>query len=215
MNYKKICSDLFEQLLLCQNSLNEELGVLSALPQANESAVDRLDDIIGEIDVDADILDAIIGSRLDDGRAVFYLHWCSWDRPIIRSDMIYQLSEADSPEKLCEAGRLIDRNMMRPVLVYAKMAEHASGEELSEMGKLAVMLNREKIPFEFSLCQNELMICSPTAENTVVDAVCNRTSQGWSSGLLEVWRQDTCDEPVGYLRAEDALKHFMNYYSGK
>lgn len=208
MKYKKVCADIFEELLRCQERLHEDLSVFQGIPEATLSMAEKLGDVIDELDVVSDILDAIIGSRLDDGREVFYAHWWSLNRPFVKADVTYRLDEAESTEDICSVGRLIDGNMLWPLLVSAKMAEHATDEKLSEMGKLAVLLHEEKIPFEFSLCQNELRICSPTAENTVVDAVCNRTSQGWSSGLLEVWRQDTCDEPVGCLRAEDALKHF-------
>jgi len=85
----------------------------------------------------------------------------------------------------------------------------------TEMNKLIYLLAENKIPFEVAAHifngEASIIICSPSVENCLIDAVSHNFSYGGKDGLIEIYDR-TANDPFGsidgWLGAEGALVHF-------
>ena len=83
---------------------------------------------------------------------------------------------------------------------------------MDNMTKLAVLLAKADIPFELrgqisTVDTASVQICSPSADNCLIDAICHYYSYGGREGLLEILAEGL-DDVVGWLSAEEAFEYF-------
>lgn len=87
-----------------------------------------------------------------------------------------------------------------------------SENNMTEMNKLVVLLAKNNVPFEIKafdfLDKPTWQICSPSIEDTKVDAICHKGSYGHENGLIEIMSLFE-EDVVGWLTAEEALPYFQ------
>lgn len=90
---------------------------------------------------------------------------------------------------------------------------------MDNMTKLAALLAKADIPFELRglTCGNTsatVQICSPSANDCIIDAICHHYSYGGDQGLLEILAAGL-DDVIGWLSAEEAFDYFEKIVKGQ
>ena len=90
---------------------------------------------------------------------------------------------------------------------------------MTNMDKLAIMLEEANVPFEITtqLLFNTPQICVPCADQRICagDVVCNKISFGGNIGLLEArgFDIDSEDGTLGYMTAQETAKLIIDWWS--
>lgn len=87
---------------------------------------------------------------------------------------------------------------------------------INPVDKLAEMLRNAGIPYEmtYNPFTNSDILCYPTKDNCLADAIYFWGSYGYEQGLLEVYGEivEIDDEVEGYLSAEEAFRRIKKLW---